>query len=301
MARRKRRPGTANLIIEEQLDSHAHVVEELVGGDLLAFTGPIEQGIDDLIRDIIESRCEGRKTRKPKLAVILETPGGFIEVTQRIVHTLRSHYRQVDFIIPNFAMSAGTVLSLSGDNIYMDYYSVLGPIDPQIKQNGRWLPALGYLVQFERLIGKSQAGELSTAELAYFIEHFDPAELYSYEQARELSITLLKEWLVKYKFKSWLVTKTKKKKVTKGMKEARARHIAETLNKTQLWHSHGHGISMQVLKTRVGLLIEDFGQYEELNSAIRIYYKLLKDYMNRTGQSGVLHVVGKYIPLFFRE
>jgi transposase len=301
MARRKRRPGTASAFIEEQLDFHAEAIEKLVKGDLLVFCGPIERGADDLIRESIEFHFDSRTVRKPKLAVILETPGGYIEVTQRIVHTLRSHYRQVDFIIPNYAMSAGTVLALSGDNILMDYYSILGPIDPQIKHNGKWLPALGYLEQYDRIVEKSKQGELTTAELAYFVQHFDPAELYSYEQARELTITLIKEWLARYKFKSWLVTKTKKKQVTKKMREERAQNIAETLNKTQLWHSHGHGISLHVLKTRVGLLIEDFGKNEDLNQAIRSYYKLLRDYMNRMGQGGVLHVVGKYVPLFFQN
>jgi len=300
MARRNRRPRTASHIIEEQLDSHATVLESLAG-DLLSFIGPIEGGADDLIRDGVEFRCDGRRARKPKLAVILETPGGYIEVAQRIAHTMRSHYRQVDFIIPNYAMSAGTVLALSGDNIYMDYYSTLGPIDPQIKQHGRFLPALGYLEQYDRLIEKSRQGELTTAELAYLIEHFDPAELYSYEQQRELSVTLLKEWLAKYKFKSWAVTKSKKKKVTRAMKEARAQQVAEKLNNTALWHSHGHGISLHVLKTRVGLLIEDFGRNDALNQAIRTYYKLLKDYMNKLGINGVLHVVGKFTPLHWSE
>src|SRR5579863_7668178 len=102
-------------------------------------------------------------------------------------------------------MSAGTVLVMSGDAIHMDYYSLLGPIDPQLERAGSadLVPALGYLVQFERLIEKSRKGKLTTAELTFLVEKFDPAELYSYEQARELSIALLKEWLVRYKFKNW--------------------------------------------------------------------------------------------------
>src|SRR4029078_10078292 len=122
---------------------------------------------------------------------------------QRIVDTLRHHYSIVDFVIPNYAMSAGTVLALSGDAIHMDYYSILGPIDPQLRRSGsqRMVPALGYLVQYERLIAKSRKGELSTAELAFLLQKFDLAELYEYEQARNLSITLLREWLAKYKFK----------------------------------------------------------------------------------------------------
>ncbi len=48
-----------------------------------------------------------------------------------MVSVMRKHYKEVSFIVPSHAYSAGTVLVLSGDKIYMDYYSVLGPIDPQ--------------------------------------------------------------------------------------------------------------------------------------------------------------------------
>lgn len=42
---------------------------------------------------------------------------------------------------------------MSGDNIYMDYYSRLGPIDSQVQcRQGQMVPALGYLVQWERLV-----------------------------------------------------------------------------------------------------------------------------------------------------
>ena len=61
-----------------------------------------------------------------------------MDVVQRVVDTLRRHYNLVDFIIPNYAYSAGTVLAMSGDAIHMDYYSRLGPIDPQIEtERGR--------------------------------------------------------------------------------------------------------------------------------------------------------------------
>ena len=60
---------------------------------------------------------------------MLETIGGFAEVARRISDTFRRHYTVVDFLIPSHAMSAGTILAMSGDAIHMDYYSVLGPID----------------------------------------------------------------------------------------------------------------------------------------------------------------------------
>ena len=63
-------------------------------------------------------------------------------------------------------------------------------------------------MQFDRLVEKSKTGDLTDAEMAFLLKRFDPGELYQYEQERELSIELLKEWLVKFKFKDWVVTET---------------------------------------------------------------------------------------------
>jgi len=54
------------------------------------------------------------------------------------------------------------------------------------------IPALGYLLQYERLIEKDRQGTLTTAEVQILLSSFDQAELHSFEQARELTITLLK-------------------------------------------------------------------------------------------------------------
>ena len=45
-------------------------------------------------------------------------------------------------------------------------------------------------------------------------------------QERELSIALLEEWLVKFKFKNWKSTEGTGKKVTNAMRVERARDIA---------------------------------------------------------------------------
>ena len=281
----------ANKIIEEQLDNQIEKLEKKLSGDVLTYKGNIIQPASDLIRDAIESKNKKRE----KLVVVLETSGGYIEVAQRIAETFHHHYRVVEFIIPNFAMSAGTVLVMSGYAFFMDYYSVLGPIDPQIlRPNGMWIPALGYLEQYNRFIERSKKGLLSTAEMAFLIQKFDPAELYRYEQERELSISLLKEWLVKYKFKNWVRTKTHNKVVTQGMKSRRASQVAKILNDTERWHSHGRGISMDVLRNDVKLQIEDFGNDPDLNAKIRSYYKLLTDYMMRRNQDIVLHILNRY-------
>lgn len=290
------KPEDANTFIERQLDVHIESLQSKIDADVISFSGPILRTIDDFIRDAIESIEKKRK----KLAVILQTTGGSIEVAERIANLFRHHYKYVKFIIPNYAMSAGTVLVMSGDDIYMDYYSVLGPIDPQIEKSGtkELIPALGYLEYYKRLIERSREGLLTTAELAYLVQRFDPAELYQYEQARELSQTLLKEWLVKYKFKNWKKTEKHKKTVTREMKNDRASKIADLLSETGEWHSHSRGISMDVLNKKVKLKIEDFCKDVDLTERIRSYYKLLVDYMFRRGHHIVVHTKGKYNPLF---
>jgi hypothetical protein len=266
------------------LKDRLRALETVTGGDALVICAPIRTGLDVIVREFIDALPK----RKRKICIILETGGGYIEVAQRIAQTLRHFYRVVDFIIPNCAYSAGTVLAMCGDDIYMDYFSVLGPIDPQLEKDDKMVPALGYLEQYERLIKKSAAGKLTTAELAFLINRFDPAEMYKYEQARELSISLLKEWLVKYKFKNWKVTKTRQQKVTKGMRVERAEEIAKTLNKIDKWNSHGRGIHMAVLRRDLKLLIHDFGANAALNDCIKDYHRLLQDYLSTLGNSWVV-------------
>ncbi|HDO52548.1 MAG TPA: serine dehydrogenasease [Rhizobiales bacterium] len=280
--------------LEKLLDDYLERLEDVVVGDAVVFVGPLIYGADEVIRDTLEAI----RDKKAKLVVLLETDGGYIEVVERIVSTLRHYYQSVEFVVPSYAMSAGTVLAMSGDAIYMDYFSLLGPIDPQVQRpDGQMIPALGYLIQYERLIKKSREGKLTTAELTYLVQKFDPAELYRFEQARELSITLLKEWLVNYKFRNWTKTRSRKRPVTPSMRTRRAGQIAKELNRTEKWHSHSRGISMEVLARDLRLEVHDFGKNHELNEKIRAYYGLLKDYMARVQHGGVVHARGSYRPL----
>jgi len=288
----------ANTLVECQLHKVIGDLEERLKADVLAYSGRIAYGSDHIIRNAIE----WRKTLKPTkaaLAFFLGTEGGYLEVAQRIASTLRHHYRRVHFYVPDAAMSAGTVLVMSGDSIHMDYYSVLGPIDPQLpKPDGSgYRPAVGYLKKFAELMEKAQNGDLNTAEMAYLCSKFDPAELYDYEHSIKHSVFLLEQWLAKYKFRNWKNTRTRRRKVTMRMKRERAAEIAEKLNNADVWHSHGHGISMEVLRRRLKLEIEDYGTDAELSGLIRNYWSLLIDFMRKLGTRGVIHVKGQYKPI----
>jgi hypothetical protein len=289
-------PQNANEFIEQELDERIRRLEKEFGADALGFCGQIFFGVDDIVRNVVEGLVS-RTDKRDRLVVILTTSGGLIEVVHRIVETLRHHYGTVVFVIPNYAFSAGTVLAMSGDEIHMDYYSRLGPIDPQIESaSGQWVPALGYLVQWERLLGKANSGELALVEAQLMIEGFDQAELYKYEQARELSVTLLTDWLVNYKFKNWKKTETRGLAVTAAMRKRRAATIARQLNRTEKWHSHGHGISMAVLQRDLKLKIDDLDVNPARCAIVKEYHNLLDDYMTKLRHRGVLHTAGNYAP-----
>ena len=206
-------PTDANAFIEAQLGECVRALEKTFDADVVAYSGPLLSGVDDVLRTVVESKASA--SSRKRLFVFLTTIGGYIQPVQRIVETFRHHYKHVSFVIPNHAFSAGTVLAMSGDAIYMDYYSRLGPIDPQVESDtGTQVPALGYLNRYERLLEKAQDGSITAAEVAILL-NFDQAALYSFEQARELSITLLKEWLANYKFRDWNKTEGRGVKVNK--------------------------------------------------------------------------------------
>ena len=186
-------PLSANDFIEQQLDERLCALEEHFSAHALSFLGPLVGGVDDIVRGSVELR-RMEQSGVDRLVVVLTTIGGYIEVVQRIVDTLRNHYAVVEFVVPDSAFSAGTVLVMSGDAIHMDYYSRLGPIDPQAERpDGRLVPALGYLERYNALIHKAQTGTITTAEVQLLIDGFDQAELYQYEHARELSISFVEK------------------------------------------------------------------------------------------------------------
>ncbi len=112
----------------KKLDGLLAEIEEELGADVLTLLGPIRDGVEFKVRDALEPLSPKRH----KLAVVIQTNGGLVEVVERIVHIIRYFYQEVVFIVPDKAMSAGTVFVMSGDAIMMDYFSCLGPIDPQV-------------------------------------------------------------------------------------------------------------------------------------------------------------------------
>jgi ClpP class serine protease len=69
------------------------------------------------------------------LDIILHTPGGLVLAALQIAWAIREHKGKVTVFVPHYAMSGGTLIALSADEIVMSKHAVLGPIDPQLGQS----------------------------------------------------------------------------------------------------------------------------------------------------------------------
>ena len=261
----------------DQLNTYLVKIEEVLEADLLTIYGPIMYGLEDRVKTAVEMfQC-----RRDRIAVVLHTHGGVVEVVERIVSIIRHYYDEVDFLIPDRAMSAGTVFVMAGDRIFMGYFSCLGPIDPQIEKDGQLVPALSYLNQYQRLHAKAETGQLNTAELV-LLDKFDPGELYQFEQARELSCDLLTDWLSTYRFKNWKTDISKKQ---------RAQEIADALSDNERWRSHGRMISRDTLLSdqKLRLKMDKLEDFPNLSPALDDYFGLLRDFVQKDQYPSFVH------------
>lgn len=273
--------------VKKLLQKRLEIIERLLDSDVLVYFAPIDESLLSHVNELL-NRINNDE-RKEKLTVILTTGGGSAIATERLVNIFRHFYNVVDFLVPDYAYSAGTILCLSGDNILMNYNSVLGPIDPQVRnKDGHWVAALGYLDKINELVDKAKNGTLTDAEFV-ILKDFDLAELRGYEQARDLTIDLLKKWLVKYKFKNWDITNDRRRPVTVKMREERAKEIAQKLNDNKRWKSHGRPINIEILTTELNLKIEDYGLRKDLFEAVDLYASLIKDYLEKQSKNICIH------------
>jgi hypothetical protein len=277
--------------VKDILNEKLVELEQHFQADVVFYYGEIFDGLVKPFRDCIEQLQKDIPPSK-RLVFVLNTPGGSAETVEKMVEIVRYHYDEVFFIVPDYAMSAGTIFCMSGNKIFMDYTSSLGPIDPQVYNGETFVPALGYLDQVEKMLAKAANNTLTQAEFL-ILQKQDLAMLNQYEQQRNLTITLLKKWLVEYKFATWTVHRTdpnkKNQAVTPDEKETRAEEIARLLGDNKTWHSHGRFIGARTLQDFVRLEVEDYSGDLPLRSLIRSYNDLLTEYISRNNFRAFMH------------
>lgn len=210
----------------------------------------IPLNMDDyfIISDLLQS------TKSKGLHFYIESPGGSAEAAEEIVECFRDKFEHVSFVISGEAKSAGTILALSGNEIYMTDSGSLGPIDAQIKIGRTVSSAYDYMewVNLKRKEAE-KFGKLNPFD-ATMIAQISPGELTGVNNALNFAMDLIKEWIPKYKFKDWAKTETRKIDVTEEHKKKRAEEIAKALVNHSIWRSHGRSLK-----------IKDLGNYLKIN------------------------------------
>jgi len=134
-----------------------------------------EIGIEDTVKVLMEIQ----KTPKDKpIDMIIHTPGGYAVAAQMMAMAIKFHPAKVTVMVPFYAMSGGSLMSLAAGEIRMEKYSVLGPVDPQIPTPGGMHPAgaLATLMKTkpietisDRMVILAEAGNLEIENAKAFV------------------------------------------------------------------------------------------------------------------------------------
>lgn len=174
--------------------------------------------------------------RSKGLDLILHTPGGDLAATESIVDYLHRMYgRNIRAIVPQLAMSAGTMIACSCSEIVMGKQSNLGPIDPQFGG----IPAHGVIKEFEEAIQAAKTDPASIPIWQVVVQKYHPTFIGECRNALVWAEEIVKKWLMEGMFsdeKNLILRASKADKIVKFLGDhdatkSHSRHI--TINEAE--------------------------------------------------------------------
>lgn len=191
------------------------------------------------------------------LDLILHTPGGEVAATESLIDYLRAMFgHNIRAIVPQLALSAGTMIACACDKIIMGKHSSLGPIDPQY----RGTPAHGIREEFERAYNEIQKsdGTVDQGKIAIWqpiLAKYPPTFIGECEKAIEWSTEIVSECLKNGMFRN---DSDADQKISK---------VIEELGDHSLTKSHSRHLSAKRCK-EIGLNIVDLENDQELQEKV---------------------------------
>jgi len=198
------------------------------------------------------------------LDLILHTPGGSPMAAEAIVNYLRSKFgTNIRIIVPQIAMSAGTMIACAGKEIVMGNQSSLGPIDPQVFGKA----AFNIKKEYEDAKAELLTNPASAEYWSMLLGKYPPAMIYDCMNAIELSTELATKWLLSGMFKG------------KSSAEKKAAKVVSWLNQNTESKNHGRHFDKQTCKNN-GLKIVDLetngmDEFQDLILSLHHSYMLL--------------------------
>jgi hypothetical protein len=169
-----------------------------------------------------------RLDRKLGLDLMLHTPGGSIAATQSIVDYLHRMFgNDMRAIVPQIAMSAGTMIACTCKSIVMATHSNLGPIDPHLDG----VPAAGVIQEFRRACKEVKEDPSKTPVWQAIIAQYRPTFLSQCENAVQWSNAFVREQLTSVMFAGQPTARDSATRVVRALTSYRG-------NKTHNRHIH---------------------------------------------------------------
>jgi hypothetical protein len=154
-------------------------------------------------------------------------------------------------IIPQLAMSAGTMIACSCKQIVMGKQSSLGPIDPQFQG----IPAHGVVEEFKRAYSEILADPSKIPVWQPIIAKYNPTLIGECEKAIDWSNQMVKEWLVSGMFSE------------APDADSKADNVIEELGNHALNKSHARHLSSERCRG-IGLNVYDLEKDPSLQDAV---------------------------------
>jgi len=190
--------------------------------------------------------------RTKGLDLILHTPGGESAATESLVDYLHSMFGgDIRAIVPQLALSAGTMICCACKEIIMGKHSSLGPVDPQF----RGLPAHGIREEFQRAYDECKKDQTKVLVWQPIIAKYSPTLIGECEKAIAWSEQIVKQWLLDGMLKS------------KKNKAARVDKVWKELGDHALTLSHARHLSAKKCK-EIGLEINYLEDDNDLQDAV---------------------------------
>ncbi len=126
------------------------------------------------------------------LDLILHTPGGGVEAARGIVEYIYKVFgRDVRVLVPQIAMSAGTMIACAAHTILLAKHSCLGPIDPQIRSYA----AMGILAEVDRALAEIKKDAARAFLWQQVFSKYPPAFISDCERSVAGAKIMVRDWL----------------------------------------------------------------------------------------------------------
>jgi membrane-bound ClpP family serine protease len=192
--------------------------------------------------------------RKKGLDLILHTPGGDMAATESLVDYLRSMFgTNMRAIVPQIAMSGGTMMALACGEIIMGKHSNLGPIDPQFGG----VAAHAVKEEFDRALQEVQIAPHTAPIWQIVVSKYGPSLVGESLKAIAWAEQMTGEWLKTCMF------------AADQDKDAKAAKVVQELGDHALTKSHARHISAAAAKSyglNITALEDDQGLQDDVLS-----------------------------------